>query len=83
MLNVIEDQRTQTQTTIHFALQHTTHDFGLTHPDGTKGSTTRLTNTSASPRKSSCGLYFLECNKCGRAIFSDGTGSASNTSCMY
>lgn len=81
MSNIIQSQRVQTQTTIHFALQHTTHNFGITTPNGTKGSQTQLTNTTTCPRKSACGLYYLECRDCGRAIFSDGTGSASNTSC--
>lgn len=81
MINIIESQHVQTQTTIHFALQHTTHDFGLTKPDGTKGSATRFTNNTSTPRKATSGIYYLECNNCGRLIFSDGTGTASNTAC--
>lgn len=81
MPNIIKSQRVQTKSTIHFALQHPTHNFGITNPDGTKGSQTRLTNNTVCPSKSACGLYYLECRDCGRVIFSDGTGSASNVSC--
>lgn len=40
-----------------------------------------LSEQSCSPKLSAGGQYYLDCLKCGRTIFEDGTGTATERGC--
>lgn len=65
--------RMQTATTHarNYSDKHS-HDFGNLDDE---------TNTKDSPRLSRSGLYFHTCRKCGRSVFENSTGSASEVIC--
>jgi hypothetical protein len=65
------------QSTLHHAqvTEHTgRHDFGLDYSD-------IPTKDQPSPKLSSAGQYYLDCKRCKRAVFENGTGSAVTSTC--
>lgn len=57
------------QTTLERAFRAQPHRFGT--GEGTK--------FDVSPKLSKAGQFYLDCQKCGRTIFEDGSGSAGQT----
>jgi hypothetical protein len=55
----------------------TNHYFGQTDP-----ATKNRHNLATAPKLANSGLFFLDCIKCKRSIFADGTGSASGSPCV-
>lgn len=51
------------------------HNFGATNRLGV------FHERTASPKRSACGLFYLDCRACGRAVIEGLSGSASTASC--
>lgn len=55
----------------------TNHYFGQTDP-----ATKNHHNLATAPKLAPSGLFFLDCIKCKRTVFADGSGSASQSPCV-
>ena len=74
MTSHFSNQRTATETTLHFARKlEGRHSFGLDERSDPRRQPT--------PRRARSGQFFLDCARCGRTIFEDGSGSAGDGPC--